>query len=1774
MRIDNKNVKKDGDEKFTLLDKLKSYAEYKNIFPHVDLKFEISTGKLKENLILKNKNASAEYIVKYNIGNLRAEQKDERTVVLKNGGISEYVISAPVMFDNAGEISEELTLSIVECENGILRVRLSVDKNWLKEKDRSFPVTVDPVTYDVSYDEIDATFVSSKNKTTCYETNETVCVSNGDAVYETAYAIIKFAIDDAKYQAYRMVSAEYNLPVISCSSQEMMLSVYGITGTLPEDGITYDTQLNVSSTIVDYAKISTGSTASFDIAAMLNRADGNAYNGIAIKAGSAGTAVLAKSSETPIFEVKYIGTRGVDESFSYSQFDLGDAGQVYINNLTGNLVFTREELSTLGETEPYQISSTYNSISADSENQTDLSGDWLQGSSGIFVYFPHLFVDETGNLVGLKGTYDSDTRTLSNIAENPAGWTKVQTTKTLIGIGTEFDAWKDDESIKYSFNTGGLVQKVQTDESGNQTYLFRKIKNEDDSTDYVDADGCRIKVTDTGTVKTIMQSSQGESSSNKGEVTRIGALGKSTANPVKNHNIESMSNWTKRYIDDSACSYSAVCSADEAYVGSQSLKVTVNSLSKAGGAGAYQIFDMSSGKVQGGKSYTASAYIKTSGITKSSVAASSRGYGAALLVRVFTPDGNTRIYTENLQKTDPNVNNGWERTFVNFTVPSDATKVTLWLLVRNGTGTAYFDAVQLEEGSTPGQYNMLENNAFQYVDSNSMPESWLRYHLTDDDKVENGNMKIVGNPNQDKGVLQEVTLKDAKQSDKYVFTAWANAASAPIKSGRRYGFHAMLFYEKSDGTVVNSWKAIENFSTCYNGKQYFLSSFDLSNADETLTPVKIRFVAAYYKNVNQAQFESLGLYKTSDVYDLGENTEDDSSTTDDSYTYDENGRILTYTDEDGNVYTYSYDSLGNLVSSLKSGGIGDRYTYYYYDSDGNGTNDSSVVHTEQYEDGSSYTYSYTSAWKMSQCVSVVDGKTTTEIYDENERLSSSSCDGVTTTYTYTSDGDTLSIVKSNGDGEWYTYHSNGSTATYRVKTGAKELTYTYTADGNLTSVAHNGFNYNYTYNTWSRPLSVKVGSQPLITYSYNGNGLVSCETYGNGSKVNYSYNAFGEVTSKSLEGVGSYSNIYDSKGRLLYVQDNVNAQKTYIKYDDDGRKVGEKVYSTASNALDNRVYKFEQNYDSENRLTKQSMTSTLTSVPVTYTYTENETAGTSSIAAKYANARVITTNYDADGRPVSRSFASDTPTTDEITYTEDGMVSTYRVGSDTFTYTYNADGRITHIRQNNVLRGHYGYYADGQLRRENNLDTNKTVIYTYDNGGNLTKKTEYPYTTSGTLGTATATISYTYDSTWKDKLTSYNGQSISYDAMGNPTSYRGATLTWFGRQLKSYTKGNTSVSYEYDENGLRTQKTVNGVVHDYYYVGDRLVYEKSGDSYELFYCYDADGRLAMVQRVIISSGTTNRFFAITNAQGDVIGLRSTTGAVIARYNYDAFGKLISVTDGNGNALTGNNFATQNGVRYRGYYYDSETGLYYLQSRYYDPETGRFLNADDVNFLGATETPISYNAFAYCRNNPVNYSDPEGHFVIYYDNLSKIQRANEHLLYNYLTIFKCFTNNTKGFGYIYGQSVGCISILKYGCKTLSYNGCEIIAMYNALKKLKKPKPIYEIIYDSETKGGLWLDGLFGTFPQFIGTYFKSLGIKTKSYYTAKSLDKNKKKGDIFIVVYNHTVAMLHAVMVEVISKNKISVYNDYNTATKAINYKSFSDMISNSGNFIVVAYKVG
>ena len=154
------------------------------------------------------------------------------------------------------------------------------------------------------------------------------------------------------------------------------------------------------------------------------------------------------------------------------------------------------------------------------------------------------------------------------------------------------------------------------------------------------------------------------------------------------------------------------------------------------------------------------------------------------------------------------------------------------------------------------------------------------------------------------------------------------------------------------------------------------------------------------------------------------------------------------------------------------------------------------------------------------------------------------------------------------------------------------------------------------------------------------------------------------------------------------------------------------------------------------------------------------------------------------------------------------------------------------------------------------------------------------------------------------------------------------------------------------------------------------LYEKFGTT-ELWFFYDADGNPSGVRYK--NGSTTTDYYFVCNWRGDVIRIYDGAGTVVANYNYDAWGNVISVTDANGAAITDStHIANVNPLRYRGYYYDSETGFYYLQSRYYDPAVKRFINADDSNILLDDQGNIlQYNLFAYCFDNPVNMHDEDG-----------------------------------------------------------------------------------------------------------------------------------------------------------------------------------------------------
>ena len=181
------------------------------------------------------------------------------------------------------------------------------------------------------------------------------------------------------------------------------------------------------------------------------------------------------------------------------------------------------------------------------------------------------------------------------------------------------------------------------------------------------------------------------------------------------------------------------------------------------------------------------------------------------------------------------------------------------------------------------------------------------------------------------------------------------------------------------------------------------------------------------------------------------------------------------------------------------------------------------------------------------------------------------------------------------------------------------------------------------------------------------------------------------------------------------------------------------------------------------------------------------------------------------------------------------------------------------------------------------------------------------------------------------------------------------------------TKGGKTFAYSYGADGVRTQKTVDGVTTEYYTVGGKLLAEKTGDRVLTFH-YDEKGTPYALEL----NGT--RYYYRYNLQGDVIGLYSTTGAVVAEYTYDPWGKLLNITD-----TSDTNIGALNPLRYRGYYYDTETGFYFLQSRYYDPTVGRFINAD--GYVSTGQGISSYNMFAYCLNDPVNMQDASGEIAI-------------------------------------------------------------------------------------------------------------------------------------------------------------------------------------------------
>ena len=337
--------------------------------------------------------------------------------------------------------------------------------------------------------------------------------------------------------------------------------------------------------------------------------------------------------------------------------------------------------------------------------------------------------------------------------------------------------------------------------------------------------------------------------------------------------------------------------------------------------------------------------------------------------------------------------------------------------------------------------------------------------------------------------------------------------------------------------------------------------------------------------------------------------------------------------------------------------------------------------------------------------------------------------------------------------------------------------------------------------------------------------------------------------------------------------------------------------------------------------------------------------------------------YDDFGRLTERKL-SPINKSQTFTYKQGGysanstsaLVETVTVNGVVYEYVYDGDGNIYLIYGNGCEEARYYYDEFNQLIQYAS-PSGQMFDYAYSNGNITSVKSK---------GQTVKTFSYT-DQNWPDKLTAVNGCQIYYDAIGNPTAYYDNKLmAWDnGRQLVGILDTDIEYKYSYDANGLRTHKDVDGTTTQFIYADGVLLGQKTGNNTLLFLYDESGGKFGFIYNGVY-------YYYDINLQGDVVGIYNSNGVKVVTYEYDPWGVITDITD-----TSGINIGTINPIRYRGYYYDNETGFYYLQSRYYDPNICRFINAD--GYVSTGQGVLGYNMFAYCNNNPVNYLDIDGEF---------------------------------------------------------------------------------------------------------------------------------------------------------------------------------------------------
>lgn len=1081
----------------------------------------------------------------------------------------------------------------------------------------------------------------------------------------------------------------------------------------------------------------------------------------------------------------------------------------------------------------------------------------------------------------------------------------------------------------------------------------------------------------------------------------IGSSGMTAVNLLIDGGIEkSTDSWTSSCsANASAAARTTITNDENRRHGTGGLNLYLSSSATSSNyAGIYR-----SASLTGGKPYTLSAYFSASSYMN-------WNSGAKLELLVQNSSGTT-LETHLLTDAKPNaaMEDGWQRVSATYT-PAGSGNYRFLFKLSGCNGTAYLDDLQLEQAEAASTYNLLQNGSFENTLSgnwsiNGMSKSSLTTTLK---PFGTSGVKVTGSQNAIRRASQTITLNCSSDTT-FLLSGWALAEYAAPNSVREYEWGKRYFGLIAE-IIYTDTSTAETQSVPFEW-----SSTDWQCSVGTIVPKRsgktvknIHIYCAYDYNSGTAWFDNISL-RQEPVQ---------------TYRYDEKGNVTAATQTGTGTENAQYDSNGvDLLQYTAANGT--KYSYEYNNAhDVTKTTVGSLTATTSYNKSGNTTGARLVGKDSNGNASLALQSSATPTADRNHTSSVTDANGSTTSYTYNGQTELLATsTNAAGRQTTYEYYLSSGRAKSTYQSGVAAIGYTYSG-GRLSQLDRKTYRsgaaqhqyYNFAYNVWGQTTATKVGSRTLSTNTYYNyvnddtarGGNLKSTTYANGDSVSYTYDRFDRLVRKSYNSGSYVAYTYNAEGSLarLSYGDSTGELASYrFEYDSLGRL----IRSAELDADGGTVQRTEHIYDGYNRLSRQSWT--LGGKTYTEYYSYDDATDGSMTSFRTTAEQTLHFTYDALRRLQKTTVTDGSGTLFTVArsyYTTGGKATTrteyfnYRMPNGSLIagdrYVYDALGNITELQEAELASGssarrtkvRYTYDGQNQLRTEtrytysSNTDTTGTSVtytYNYDTAGNLQSVQKNGATVQ----------TYTYgDSQWRDLLTKVGGTTISYDASGNPKNwYNGTTytgLTWKnGRQLAQITTGGRTSAYRYDADGIRTYKKVGSVAHEYRTLNGKVVYEKIGSGSTakiMIFSYDAQGRPFAVKYSTNNGGSYITYFYALNQQGDVVkifrslpsrdsngNLNGLTEAVYATYTYDAWGNILSQSG---------SMASTNPLRYRGYYYDSETGFYYLQSRYYDPATRRFINADVYSSTDSSDA-VSCNMFAYCGNNPTSRSDETGDF---------------------------------------------------------------------------------------------------------------------------------------------------------------------------------------------------